>query len=61
MMVKNPWWKRYWKFELALLGGVAETVNATSGGPHWVYVAAGFVTALLVMVKGNAPEYPPVK
>lgn len=54
---KNPWYKRYAKFELALLAGVVETVNASTGGPHWVYVAAGFGGAILLAIKGNAPKY----
>lgn len=56
-MKKNSWWKRYHKFVWAALGAMVEAVNATTGGPHWVYVVTGILSAIAVAVARNAPLF----
>lgn len=55
--MKNSWFSRYRKFLWAAFGAVVEAVNATTGGPHWIYVVTGILTAISVAVTRNAPLF----
>lgn len=56
-MEKNLWLHRARKALVAGAVALVEIANAWSGGPEWLYVAAGAVGAVLVYSVKNSPKY----